>query len=144
MKTQPSTNPVPLYGSVVGFLIGVFAPMLYSFLVARDIGTYIFLSIFAGPLGAILGACIAVFWKTTGLERKKLTDILFPMLGGVMGVILGFWIPAVLIFPAFTDAVLGVFYGGCVGAVMAPLGAAGGKYLTKYLMKVWSNEKNSN
>lgn len=149
MKTQPTTNPVPLYGSAIGFLIGVLAPLVFGFLVAREMVTGFFIfSIFTGPLGAILGAYIAVFWKTTGLERKKLTDSLFPKLGGVVGVILGFCIPAVVIFSILVwdsneDMVPGIFFGGCAGTLMAPLGAAGGKYFAKYLMKVWSEEESS-
>ncbi len=111
---------------------------------ARDIMSPLIFSIFAGPLGAVLGAYISVFWKTTGTERKLLVDSLFPKLGGIVGVILVFWITAVTIFSTFEDMVPGILYGGCVGRLMTPLGAVGGKYLAKYLMKVWSKEENSN
>jgi hypothetical protein len=149
MKTQPTTNPVLLYGSAVGFVLGVLAPMLFGFPVVSAMGSFIFLSIFTGPLGAILGAYIAVFWKTTDPERKKLAGFLFPKLGGVVGAILGFWIPTVLVFQilvqeTFENMVPGIIYGGCAGAVIAPLGAASGVYLARKLMKIWLDEDISN
>ena len=66
MKTQPTTDPILLYGSAVGLVVGILAPMVTSFLVEGDVRSLIYLSIFTGPLGAILGAYVAVFWKTTG------------------------------------------------------------------------------
>jgi uncharacterized membrane protein len=145
MKTQPTTNPVLLYGSAVGFLVGVLAPLFFGFLIARELTpVFSIFSIFTGPLGAILGAYLAVFWKTSGLERKKLTVYLFPKLGGIVGVTLGFWVPAVIIFPRFDDAIVGVFFAGCAGTLMALIGAASGKYLAILLMRVWPEEETLN
>jgi len=146
MKTQPTTNPIRLYGSAVGLVVGILAPMVTSFLVEGDVRSLIYLSICTGPLGAILGAYVAVFWKTTGLERKKLTDSLFPKLGGVVGAILGFWIPAILVFTLLAPVAIesiapGIIYGGCAGVLFAPLGAASGVYLAKQLRKIRSEKE---
>ena len=148
MKTQPTAHSVPLFSYAVGFVVGFVAPIGFEVLVARYISWSGFLAIFTGLLGAILGGYVAAFWKAEGPERKQLTDSLFPKLCIIVGVIVAFWVPTVMtsmvIAPRLGEnAVLGLIYGLCTGALITPLGALAGKYVARYLMKVGSEEDRS-
>ena len=149
MKEQTTTDSVPLSAYVVGFVVGLFAPMVFELLVAQDISWSIFFAIFSGLLGAILGGYVAVLRKAVGPERKKLTDSLFPKLCIIVGVIVAFWVPAVTMFIVIAwdsgeDLLLGIVYGLCAGILITPLGALAGKHLAQYLMKVWSKKESPN
>jgi hypothetical protein len=145
VKTQPTTQSVPLSSYAIGFVVGLLAPIVFEVLVAGYISWSGFFAIFTGLLGAILGGYVAVLWKPVSPERKQLTAALFPKLCIIVGVIVAFWVPAMMTFRFFTrnngeNAILGVIYGICAGTFITPLGALSGKYLAQYLMKVWSEE----
>ena len=148
MKTQPTTQSVPLVGYMAGFVVGLVVPIVLEWLVTRYIRWSIYFAVFTGLLGAILGGYVAAFRKPTGLERKQLTDSLFPKLCIIVGVIIAFWVPTILVFMSIArhngeNAVLGLIYGPCAGALVTPLGAMAGKYLAQSLMNVGSEEDNS-
>ena len=148
MKTQPTTQSVPLVSYVVGFLVGLVAPIVLEWLVTRYISWSGYFAVFTGLLGAILGGYLAAFQKPAGPERKQLTDSLFPKLCIIVGVIIAFWVPTIVTFMTIArhngeNAVLGLIYGPCAGALITPLGALAGKYLAQSLMKDWSEEDSS-
>ena len=149
MKTQPTTPSVPSFSYVVGFVVGFLVPIVIELLVVGDITWSSFLAIFTGLLGAILGGYVVVFLKPAGPERKKLTDSLFQTLCIIVGVIVAFWIPAVItVMVAITrldgeNAILSLIYGLCAGSLITPLGALAGKSVAQYLLKVWSEKDSS-
>jgi hypothetical protein len=145
---QPTTPSVPLFSYVVGFVAGFLAHIGFEVLVAHGITWSGWLAIFTGVLGAILAGFGAAFSKPVGPERKQLTDSLFAKLCIIVGVILGFWVPAVVttgfIAPQLgEDAIFGLIYGLCAGLLITPLGALAGKYVARYLMNVRSEEDKS-
>ena len=160
MNERTTDNLIPFSGGVFGCLLAVLIPMVFIFFYFLGGGagvqeaissawSMIAFGIFTGPFGAVVGAHLAAYRRMGDTERKKVTYSLVPVLGGVVGWILGFWIPAALIYNAavqetYENMVPGIFNGACVGFIIGPLGAVGGVFLAKYLRKRYVKEESSN
>ena len=157
MNERTTDNRIPFSGGVFGCILAILIPavvIFFTFLLGsreglrgaidETLSSIAFLVIFTGPLGAVAGAYLAAYRRMTDTERKKVTYSLIPVLGGIVGFNLGFWIPAVIIYIASVEMVPGMINGACAGFMIAPLSAVGGVYLAKRLRKDPSKEESSN
>jgi len=161
LKTRSATNHIPLYGGILGLVLCLLTSSVcsLSYFSATEgssikniqdldftVPWLVMFGIFAGPLGAGVGAFVAADLFMTDEAGKKVARTLFRVCGGILGFILGFWIPIIAIFIFFVQGdsesiILGIFYSVWTGPVIGFLGAVGGVQVAKHLLKVWSNEE---
>ena len=162
LKTRSTTRLIPLYGGILGLVLcllissacGVsYLSVIEGFSIRdiQDLGLVtdwlVLLGIFAGPLGAGVGAFVAADLFMNDEAGKKVARTLLRVCGAILGFILGFWIPTIAIFRLYVqrDAelmVLGMIYSFVIGPVIGFLGAGVGGSVAKHLLEVWSPEEN--
>ena len=162
LKTRPATRYIPLYGGILGLVLCLLISSVCGLSYFSAIEGFhirnmqdlevvmdwlVILGIFAGPLGAGVGAFVAADLFMNDEAGKKVARMLLRVCGAILGFILGFWIPTIAIFRLYVqkDAelmVLGMMYSFVIGPVIGFLGAGVGVSVTKHLLEVWSPEEN--
>lgn len=151
MEKQITHNLFPKNTVIFGGGLGILIPAIFVFgyflvmdglVAAVDGGMFMifFTGPFTGPLGIVIGAILVTSRRFSGEERRKANYVLMQSLGVVIGLILGFWIPAVSLFIIIAGdngefMLPGIIYAFCGGVIFALPAAAGGKFLAKYLLK---------
>ena len=162
MKTRLATRYIPLYGGILGLVLCLLVlsacGLTYLSVIRgvpiraiQDLGLVtdwlVIPGIFAGPLGAGVGAFVAADLFMNDEAGKKVARTLFRVCGAILGFILGFWIPTIAIFRLYVQRdgelmVLGMMYSYLIGPVIGLLGAGVGVSVAKHLLEVWSPEEN--